>query len=115
MAAEQIQLRASDADRDQVADLLTAAFSEGRLTHEEFDLRVNSAMQARHFDELVELTRDLVPSTTSDRDSSRRGLRCRPTNPNCSPPSSPAPNATAIGARWPVPGYAPSGAGSNST
>lgn len=61
MAAEQIQLRASDADRDQVADLLTAAFSEGRLTHEEFDLRVNSAMQARHFDELVELTRDLVP------------------------------------------------------
>src|SRR3954453_17605975 len=53
-------LRASDADRDQVAEVLSAAFAEGRLTREEYDERVDALLKAKTFDELVGLTRDLV-------------------------------------------------------
>lgn len=54
-------LRASDADRDQVASLLDAAYAEGRLTHEEHDERLERVLAARTFDDLVPLTSDLVP------------------------------------------------------
>jgi hypothetical protein len=54
-------LRASDADRDQVAALLSAAYAEGRLTHEEHDERLAAVLAARTFDDLVRLTTDLVP------------------------------------------------------
>jgi hypothetical protein len=54
-------LRASDADRDQVAALLGAAYAEGRLTHEEHDERLAQVLAARTFDDLVPLTSDLVP------------------------------------------------------
>jgi hypothetical protein len=54
-------LRASDADRDQVAAVLNAAYAEGRLTQAEHDERLDKVMTARTFDELVPLTRDLVP------------------------------------------------------
>ena len=54
-------LRASDADRDQVASLLGAAYAEGRLTHEEHDERLERVVVARTFDDLIPLTADLVP------------------------------------------------------
>ena len=54
-------LRASDADRDQVAALLGAAYAEGRLTHEEHDERLGQVLAARTFDDLIPLTADLVP------------------------------------------------------
>ena len=54
-------LRASDADRDQVAALLDAAYAEGRLTHEEHDERLGQVLTARTFDDLIPLTSDLVP------------------------------------------------------
>jgi hypothetical protein len=53
-------LRASDADRDQVATLLSTAYAEGRLTREEHDERVDQLMAARTFDDLIPITRDLV-------------------------------------------------------
>jgi hypothetical protein len=53
-------LRASDADRDQVATVLSTAYAEGRLTREEHDERLDKAMAARTFDELIPLTHDLV-------------------------------------------------------
>jgi Domain of unknown function (DUF1707) len=53
-------LRASDADRDQVANLLSTAYAEGRLTMEEHEERVSQLMAARTFDELIPITRDLV-------------------------------------------------------
>lgn len=53
-------LRAADTDRDQVATVLSTAFAEGRLTREEHDDRLNRAMQAKTFAELVPLTQDLV-------------------------------------------------------
>jgi hypothetical protein len=53
-------LRASDADRDQVANVLSTAYSEGRLTREEHDERLNQVMAAKTFAELIPLTQDLV-------------------------------------------------------
>ena len=54
-------LRASDADRDQVAALLSAAYAEGRLTRDEHDERLEQVLAARTFDDLIPLTADLVP------------------------------------------------------
>jgi hypothetical protein len=53
-------LRASDADREQVATLLSTAYAEGRLTREEHDDRVDQLMAAKTFDDLIPITRDLV-------------------------------------------------------
>jgi DUF1707 SHOCT-like domain len=53
-------LRASDADREQVATLLSTAYAEGRLTREEHDERVDQLMEAKTFDDLIPITRDLV-------------------------------------------------------
>jgi len=53
-------LRASDADRDQVATVLSTAYAEGRLTREEHDERVDELMAAKTFDDLIPITRDLV-------------------------------------------------------
>jgi hypothetical protein len=53
-------LRASDADRDQVATVLSTAYAEGRLTREEHDERIDQLMAAKTFDELIPITRDLV-------------------------------------------------------
>ena len=40
-------LRASDADREHVIDVLKAAFVQGRLTRNELDLRVGQALKSR--------------------------------------------------------------------
>ena len=59
-------LRASDADREQVATLLSTAYAEGRLSREEHDERIDQLMAAKTFDDLIPITRDLVlvgPST----------------------------------------------------
>lgn len=53
-------LRASDADRDQVANVLSTAYAEGRLTREEHDERLSQVMAAKTFAELIPLTQDLV-------------------------------------------------------
>lgn len=53
------RLRASHADREQVIGLLKAAFVHGRLTKEEFDVRVDRAFTARTYAELTRLTDDL--------------------------------------------------------
>ena len=53
-------LRASDADRDQVATVLSTAYAEGRLTREEHDERVEQLMVAKTFDDLIPITSDLV-------------------------------------------------------
>lgn len=55
-------LRASDADRDRVIDLLRAAVTDGRLDPAEFDERVEAALHARTHEALAPLTADLVAS-----------------------------------------------------
>ena len=52
-------LRASHADRDRVVDALRVAAGDGRLSAEELDTRLESALSARTLGELAELTADL--------------------------------------------------------
>ena len=52
-------LRASHADREQVVGTLKAAFVQGRLVKDEFDLRVGQALAPRTYAELAALTADL--------------------------------------------------------
>ena len=49
-------LRASDADRDRVIELLRAAVADGRLDPAEFDQRLDAALAARTIDGLAPLT-----------------------------------------------------------
>jgi hypothetical protein len=56
-------LRAADADRDRVIDLLSDAVADGRLTLEEHSERVARAQSARTLGDLAGLTADLAPST----------------------------------------------------
>jgi hypothetical protein len=53
------QMRAADADRDRVVGFLTTAFSEGRLTKDEYDDRLDSALAARTYADLDQLVADL--------------------------------------------------------
>ena len=53
------QMRAADADRDRVVGFLTTAYSEGRLTKDEYDDRLESALAARTYTDLDELVADL--------------------------------------------------------
>jgi Domain of unknown function (DUF1707) len=53
-------LRASDTDRDRVLALLAEAMSDGRLTAEEHEERVQRACSARTLGELAGLTTDLA-------------------------------------------------------
>ncbi|MBB4947188.1 hypothetical protein F4556_002723 [Kitasatospora gansuensis] len=53
------ELRASDADRERIAELLRDAYAEGRLTVEEHSERIEAAYSARTLGELAPLTRDL--------------------------------------------------------
>jgi hypothetical protein len=55
-------LRASHEDRDRVVEQLQAAAGDGRLTAEELDERLELALSARTYAELVPLTADLPPS-----------------------------------------------------
>jgi hypothetical protein len=53
-------LRACHADREQVIGVLKAAFVQGRLGRDEFDLRVGQALAARTYADLATLTADLL-------------------------------------------------------
>ncbi|MEU2787785.1 DUF1707 domain-containing protein [Streptomyces sp. NPDC007100] len=59
MTDELPDLRASDADRDRVAEILRDALAEGRLAMEEFDERLTAAYQARTVGALRPLVADL--------------------------------------------------------
>jgi hypothetical protein len=59
-------LRASDADRERVAEVLRDALAEGRLDMEEFEERLGATYKARTYAELAPITRDLpVPGVVA--------------------------------------------------
>ena len=58
-------VRASDADRDRVIDVLRAATADGRLTADEFSERMEAALSSRTFRELAPLTADLAATPAS--------------------------------------------------
>ncbi|WP_031042718.1 DUF1707 SHOCT-like domain-containing protein [Streptomyces sp. NRRL F-5650] len=53
------ELRASDADRERVAEVLRDALAEGRLDMTEFEERLDATYKARTYGELAPITRDL--------------------------------------------------------
>jgi hypothetical protein len=63
--ASAVGLRASQADRDRVVELLEVAAVDGRLTSGEFDERLEAALTARTRGELAALTTDLTVSSGS--------------------------------------------------
>jgi hypothetical protein len=56
------RLRASHADREQVIEVLKAAFVQGRLDRDEFDHRVGRALASRTYADLATLTADITPA-----------------------------------------------------
>jgi Domain of unknown function (DUF1707) len=61
-------IRASDQDRDSVVDILRDAYTDGRLTLDEFEERTSSAYAAKTWTELRELTADLPVEPTFGTD-----------------------------------------------
>ncbi|MFI0963205.1 DUF1707 domain-containing protein [Streptomyces sp. NPDC021080] len=58
-AAKPAELRASDADRDRITDILREAVAEGRLTAEEHAERVEGVLATKTVGELDQFVRDL--------------------------------------------------------
>jgi hypothetical protein len=59
-------MRAGDADRDRVVEILKLAYSEGRLSKDEYDGRLEHALSARTYADLDQLVTDLpVPRTAT--------------------------------------------------
>ncbi len=76
------RLRTSDQEREQIAEILRAAMTEGRLTLEEGEQRLAAAYAATYRDELRPLTADLpdggrraLAETPQARLATRRSLR----------------------------------------
>jgi hypothetical protein len=55
-------MRAADADRDRVVEVLKLAYSEGRLSKDEYDGRLENALSARTYAGLDQVVTDL-PAT----------------------------------------------------
>ena len=58
-AAGRGHMRASDADREQVLDILKAAFVQGRLIKDELDIRAGQTLASRTYAELAAVTADI--------------------------------------------------------
>lgn len=78
MPQQNMHLRASDTDREQVAAELGDHLTAGRLDQAEFDTRLSAAYTARTYGELDALLTDL-PAT-----------RARPSTPPPEPPAGPS-------------------------
>ncbi len=73
-------MRASDADRDQLVDVLKTAFSEGRLTQDEYTARMEQAYTAKTYGELRALVADLPGPMMPQVPYSFTQFRPQPTN-----------------------------------
>jgi uncharacterized protein DUF1707/cell wall-active antibiotic response 4TMS protein YvqF len=56
-------MRAADADRERVADVLREAVAQGRISFDELDERLDQAYSARTYADLEAVTRDLPASS----------------------------------------------------
>ncbi|MGA2831005.1 MAG: DUF1707 and DUF4190 domain-containing protein [Streptosporangiaceae bacterium] len=56
---EQGKMRAADADRDRITGILSTAYSEGRLSKDEHDARLQTALSARTYADLDQVVTDL--------------------------------------------------------
>ena len=62
---ERGKMRAADADRDRVVECLNMAYSEGRLSKDEYDGRLENALSARTYADLDQLVTDLPAARTT--------------------------------------------------
>jgi hypothetical protein len=77
------KIRAADADRDRVVECLNIAYSEGRLSKDEHDGRLENTLSARTYADLDELVTDLpaarataVPSVAKINGLALASLAC---------------------------------------
>jgi Domain of unknown function (DUF1707) len=56
---ERAKMRACDADRDRVVERLNVAYTEGRLSKDEYDGRLEDALAARTYADLDQIVTDL--------------------------------------------------------
>ncbi|MET9657611.1 DUF1707 domain-containing protein [Streptomyces sp. NPDC006510] len=83
-------IRASDADRDRIADILREAMAEGRLTADEHAERVDAVYRAKTVGELEPLVRDLPAPAGAARPAAAPGAHGHES------PTGPADNLVAI-------------------
>jgi hypothetical protein len=69
VGSEHGMMRAGDADRDWVAGLLNTAFIEGRLSRDEYDARLDSALTARTYSDLDQVVTDLPVAQAATADT----------------------------------------------
>ena len=69
--AKRATLRASDADREQVAERLRHAAGEGRILSEELEERLEAVFSARTYGDLDTVVADLPGTTVHRRERSR--------------------------------------------
>ena len=60
LPGERGKMRAADADRDRVAGFLSTAYTEGRLSKDEYDARLDRALSARTYADLDQVVTDLA-------------------------------------------------------
>ena len=70
-------LRAADADRDRVAGMLGTAYAEGRLSKDEYDARLETALSARTYADLDQVVTDLPVRLTVPDPAARPVLATR--------------------------------------
>ncbi len=80
-------IRASDQERESVVDILRDAFTDGRLTFDEFEERTAAAYAAKTWAQLWELTSDLPAQPLLGADLSRRPQEHGPVPPQAVPPA----------------------------
>jgi hypothetical protein len=66
-AASHSHMRAAHGDREQVIEVLKAAFVQGRLDKDEFDLRVGRVLASRTYADLAAITADIPARLTTPR------------------------------------------------
>ena len=76
--ARRATLRASDADREQVAERLRRAAGEGRILAEELEERLEAVFSARTYGELDVVVADLPGTTVRRRERPRTPALPRP-------------------------------------
>ena len=65
-SGEKGKMRASDADRDRAVELLGVAYSEGRLSKDEYDGRLEDALSARTYADLDQIVADLPAAQATE-------------------------------------------------
>ncbi|MFE0673983.1 DUF1707 domain-containing protein [Streptomyces sp. NPDC058867] len=78
--ASSADLRASDADRDRIADILREALAEGRLTPDEHGERVEGVLNAKTVGELEVFIKDLPAAHAPRTGPTRTSVPNRPGN-----------------------------------